>query len=107
MRELSAQVLDKYPIGEAPIAIGSALHHWNAGSCDGIVMVNPWGCGPALITESLMRHRRDIPMLFVYCDGSPVDERRLDAFAFRLKKLAPRQVNRGVSERVGFASTHH
>ena len=79
-------VLDRYPQGEAPIAIGNVLHAWNRGECDGVVVASPWGCGPALIAESLLRHRRDIPMMFVYADGSPIDQRKLNAFAFRLRR---------------------
>jgi len=86
----AAQLLDRYPRGEAPVTIGSVLHHWEQGACDGVVVVSPWGCAPALVTESLLRHQRDIPLLFVYGDGSPIDDRRLNAFAFGLRRRAPR-----------------
>ncbi|MCK6555381.1 acyl-CoA dehydratase activase-related protein [Candidatus Binatia bacterium] len=82
----SARVLGRHPRGEAPVTIGSVLHYWKAGLFDGAVLVSPWGCGPALVSESILRHQADIPMLFVYNDGSPVDERRLNAFAFRLRR---------------------
>lgn len=88
--EASRPLIDRHPIGEAPITVGSVLHHWDSALCDGAVMVSPWGCGPALISESILRHQRHIPMLFVYGDGSPIDERRLNAFAFRLKRSPAR-----------------
>ena len=78
-------VLDKYPLGEAPITIGSVLTAWNERHCDGAVVVGPWGCSPSLITESLLRHEREIPMLFLYMDGAPINERKLNGFAHRLK----------------------
>lgn len=68
MLRQSRRLMDRYPIGEAPIAVGSVLHNWRRRSCDGVVLVSPWGCGPALITESLLRHQRQIPMMFVYKD---------------------------------------
>ena len=86
----SRTMLARYPFGEAPITIGSALHAWKTGACDGVAVVGPWGCGPSLLAEGLLRHRREIPALYVYNDGSPIDERRLDAFAFRLKRAPPR-----------------
>jgi hypothetical protein len=54
------------------------------------VVISPWSCGPALVSESLLRHRSEIPLLFLYHDGSPIDERRLNAFAFRLRREEPR-----------------
>lgn len=82
----SDRVLGRHPRGEAPVTIGSVLHYWKERLCDGAVLVSPWGCGPALVSESILRHQAEIPMLFVYHDGSPVDERRLNAFAFRLRR---------------------
>lgn len=88
--ERSRPLLDRYPMGEAPIAIGSALHCWEQGACDGLVLIGPWGCGPALVTENILRRHREIPMLFVYTDGSPIDGRKLDGFAFRLRQRPAR-----------------
>jgi activator of 2-hydroxyglutaryl-CoA dehydratase/predicted nucleotide-binding protein (sugar kinase/HSP70/actin superfamily) len=86
----SDPVLGRHPRGEAPITIGSVLHYWEERLCDGAVVISPWSCGPALVSESLLRHRSEIPMLFLYHDGSPIDERRLNAFAFRLRREEPR-----------------
>jgi len=86
MIERSRAVLDRHPMGEAPMTIGSVLHHWEEGDCDGVVVVSPWGCGPALIAESMLRHRAEIPTLFVYGDGSPMDTRRLNGFGLRLRR---------------------
>jgi len=86
----SRDVLAKYPQGEAPVTIGSVRHWWNSGRCDGVVVVSPWGCGPALVSESMLRHEREIPLLFIYNDGSPIDERRLNAFVFRLRRQPQR-----------------
>ena len=46
--------------------------------------------GIHLITESLLRHQREIPIHFYYADGAPMDERQLNAFAFRLQRMPPR-----------------
>jgi activator of 2-hydroxyglutaryl-CoA dehydratase/predicted nucleotide-binding protein (sugar kinase/HSP70/actin superfamily) len=86
----SKQLLDQYPVGEAPATIGSVLHSWDQRTCDGFVVVGPWGCGPALVSEGLLRHQSEIPMLFLYCDGTPIDERKLDGFAFQLRRSAQR-----------------
>jgi predicted nucleotide-binding protein (sugar kinase/HSP70/actin superfamily) len=85
MSRLSREALEEHPGGEAAITLGSVLHHWQRRRCDGVVVASPWGCAPALVAESLLRHRREIPTLFVYADGSPIDERRLAAFALRLR----------------------
>lgn len=90
-------VLDRHPLGEAPVTVGSVLHAWQSGICDGVVLASPWGCGPALLSEGLLRHEREIPMLFLYCDGSPMDERRLSAFASRIHRSAPRAAPRAAA----------
>ncbi len=90
--DAASEMLNRYPRGEAPMAIGTVLHHWRAGVYDGAAVVNPWGCGPALVGESLLRHATEIPLLFVYGDGTPIDDRRLNAFAFRLRRGEPRAV---------------
>ena len=85
LREARKHV-DRHPQGETPVIVGSALHAWHEGLCDGVVLINGWGCSPALASESVLRHQTDVPMLFVYSDGTPIDERRLNAFAFRLRR---------------------
>jgi activator of 2-hydroxyglutaryl-CoA dehydratase/predicted nucleotide-binding protein (sugar kinase/HSP70/actin superfamily) len=95
----SRGVLDQYPLGEAPVTIGSVLYHWRERLCDGVVVVSPWGCGPALVSESLLRHRDEIPILFVYADGTPLDEQRIDAFAFHLQRTPPRTAQTGLVRR--------
>jgi hypothetical protein len=71
---------------------GVREHDRKQGNCDGAVTVDTWGCGPALVAESLLRHQREIPMLFVRTDGTPINERRLAGFAFRLRSKPPRRV---------------
>lgn len=90
MLERARPIIDGTPFGEAPITVGSVLAGWHERRCDGVVLVSPWGCGPALLAESLLRPQREIPMLFVYSDGSPLDGRRLNAFAHRLKRRPAR-----------------
>jgi predicted nucleotide-binding protein (sugar kinase/HSP70/actin superfamily) len=90
MAEERGRLLDRHPEGEAALTVGGVLHAFAAGHCDGAVVASPWGCGPALVSEALLRHAREIPLLFVYCDGSPIDERRLSGFAFRLRREPPR-----------------
>ena len=77
--------------GGAVLHVGSALYHWENYPLDGIVVTSCWGCDNGLIAESLLRHRRDIPSLFFYDDGTPIDQRRIQGFAFRLKRR-PRQL---------------
>lgn len=90
MLDISEEILEVRPLGETRIGVGSALYAWEEGLVDGIVAVGPWGCENSLLTESLLCHRTDIPILFVYLDGTPIDERRVNAFAFRLQAMPPR-----------------
>jgi predicted nucleotide-binding protein (sugar kinase/HSP70/actin superfamily) len=85
-----APVLGRHPLSEAPINVGTFRQAIAQRWCDGIVVAAPWGCSPALITESLLRHDRRVPTLFVYADGTPMDSRRLDAFVHRLRRRPAR-----------------
>jgi activator of 2-hydroxyglutaryl-CoA dehydratase/predicted nucleotide-binding protein (sugar kinase/HSP70/actin superfamily) len=77
-------ILDRFPVTEAQLTIGIVMHALQHNTCDGIVVAYPWGCSPALISESLLRHQGRLPMLFWYADGSAIDDRKLDGFAYRL-----------------------
>ena len=57
---------------------------------NGVVVVSPRGCGPALVSEAQLRRGAEFPLLFVYNDGDPVDEARLAGFAWRLRAREPR-----------------
>ena len=84
IRQHARSMLDDYPEGEAPITVGNVLHHWREGMCDGAIVISPWGCAPALVAEGMLRHQVEIPILFLYSDGSPIDEHRLASFAYKL-----------------------
>jgi len=83
------KVLDPRVNGGSPIAVGNALYQWELGKIDGIVVTSCWGCDNGLIEESLLRYRKDIPFYFYYDDATPIDERRIHSFAFRLHRNLP------------------
>ena len=87
----SEPLFDGYPFGETIPTIGSALLTWATQPIDGVVVVSPRGCGPALVSEAQLRRGADFPLLFVYNDGDPVDEARLAGFAWRLRAREPRR----------------
>jgi activator of 2-hydroxyglutaryl-CoA dehydratase/predicted nucleotide-binding protein (sugar kinase/HSP70/actin superfamily) len=80
------KVLDPRVNGGSPIAVGNALYQWELGNIDGVLVTSCWGCDNGLIEESLLRYRKDIPFYFYYDDATPIDERRIHSFAFRLHR---------------------
>jgi hypothetical protein len=87
----SRRLTSGYPFGETIPTIGGALLAWRVQPMDGIVVVAPRGCGPALIAEAQLRRESEIPAIFVYNDGDPIDEGRLAGFAWRLRRRPARR----------------
>ncbi|MBM3147148.1 MAG: hypothetical protein FJ000_04545, partial [Actinobacteria bacterium] len=84
LEEASRELFEGLPFGETISTVGSVLLTWRTRPIDGVVAVAPRGCGPALIAEALLRRRPDIPVLYVYNDGDPIEQERLTGFAWRL-----------------------
>jgi len=81
-------MIDRATNGGAALAVGSVLHNWESGAYDGVLMTACWGCDNGLVGESLLRFRREIPVYFFYDDATPLDQRKLDSFSFRLHRRA-------------------
>ena len=92
----SEPLFDGYPFGESIPTIGGALLTWSTQAVDGVVVVSPRGCGPALVSEAQLRRGAAFPLLFVYNDGDPLDESRLAGFAWRLRGREARRLGAGV-----------
>ena len=91
VEEASREAFDGYPFGESITSIGGALHTWRSRPVDGVVLVLPRGCGPALISEAQLRRASGAPTLYVYNDGDPIDVARLAGFAWRLRSRPARR----------------
>ncbi len=86
----SEELFDGYPFGETIPTVGSALRTWATEPVDGVVVVSPRGCAPALVSEAQLRRGAGFPLLFVYNDGDPIDQARLAGFAWRLRSRPER-----------------
>ena len=82
----TTEMLDNATVGCAAHTVGSVLYRWEQGQYDGVVIAACWGCDNGIVSESLLRNRRDIPIYHFYDDATPLNERKIASFAFRLHR---------------------